>query len=66
MSASAQHPGDSRACVHVIPLNDFRPHEASAGCWCGPQPSDPTEPQVYVHRALDGREKLFTGEARLQ
>ena len=65
MSASAVHPGDERACAHVIPLQDFRQHEASAGCWCGPQP-DPEAPCVWVHRALDGRELIERGERAIQ
>ena len=65
MSASAQHPGDEHACVHVIPLYDFRDHEPSAGCWCGPQVNS-VEPRVLVHRALDGRELIERGERAIQ
>jgi hypothetical protein len=65
MSASAQHPGDSECLCHVIPLQDFRPHEASAGCWCGPRPL-PDAPSVYVHNALDGRELIERGERAIQ
>ena len=65
MSASAAHPGDECARCHVVPLGGFREHELSVGCWCGPQ-ALPDAPQVWVHRALDGRERYESGELRLQ
>lgn len=41
--------------LHVIPVDDLRPHTASADCWCSPTllRSEP----VYVHHSADGREK---------
>ena len=65
MSASAAHPGDSEAECHIIPLGDFREHEVSCGCWCGPEPH-PEYPDVMLHRALDQRERYERGELRLQ
>lgn len=41
--------------IHVIPLGDFREHEASLSCWCH-------EPGLIVHRAMDGREAFESGE----
>ncbi len=47
---------------HVLPLDDFREHVARRDCWCCPIES---EPYVWLHRALDGREKFETGERKL-
>jgi hypothetical protein len=41
--------------MHVIPVDDLRPHIASADCWCSPV-REPDVP-VYVHQAADGRDK---------
>lgn len=42
---------------HVVPGNDRKEHCASALCWCEPE-FDPDAPGlVYVHNALDGRDK---------
>ena len=50
--------------IHVIPLNDLREHEASNECWCNPQDSV-SEPGIWVHSALDGRELYETGQKLL-
>lgn len=65
MSGSAAHPDDSGALCHIIPLGDFREHELSCGCWCGPAPVE-DHPEVWVHRAMDQRERYQSGELRLQ
>lgn len=65
MSATVACPGDDEVMCHIIPLWDFREHEASCGCWCHPQPAE-GYPEVMVHRALDGRERYESGELRLQ
>lgn len=65
MSGSALHPDELLARAHVIPLDDFREHECSTGCWCHPRPL-PDAPEVYVHRALDGRELYAEGKRMLQ
>jgi len=44
-----------RLPMHVIPVDDLRPHIASADCWCSPV-REPDVP-VYVHQAADGRDK---------
>lgn len=47
------HPTD----IHVMPLEDYRPHDPSLSCWCRP-----TEEELdgyghaVLHVALDGRE----------
>ena len=65
MSATAEHPDEDSVRCHIIPLYDFREHEPSCGCWCGPQPL-PDCPEVWQHRAMDGRERYESGELRLQ
>lgn len=41
---------------HVIPRGDFREHKASRECWCKPFQDD-EEDNVYIHNALDQRER---------
>lgn len=50
---------------HVIPLNDYRPHEVSMECWCRPTRDFEYE-EVIIHNALDGREQYESGELKLQ
>lgn len=50
---------------HVIPVNDYREHEAKRTCWCNPTEDD-VEESVVKHHALDGREKYESGELKLQ
>lgn len=47
---------------HVIPLNDLREHEESAGCWCEPVVNDDG---VLVHNAADKRELYERGERKV-
>lgn len=50
--------------LHIIPVNDLRPHTALCGCWC--RPTEDTEAQgVWLHHALDGRERYESGELSL-
>ena len=53
------------SALHVIPLNDLREHEVKVGCWCHPTEDD-TTPDLWIHHALDGRERYETGELKLQ
>lgn len=62
LAAAADEP---RCAVHVVPLGDLREHEPSVRCWCRPA-EEFDEPDVWVHRALDGRERYERGELRLQ
>lgn len=41
--------------LHVIPMDDLRPHDTSRACWCAPTQDD-EEPAVWVHHSMDGRE----------
>jgi hypothetical protein len=41
--------------VHVIPINDLRPHEESLACPCRPR-RNVGQPNVVVHNSFDGRE----------
>lgn len=50
---------------HVIPMGDLRDHEPSCDCWCRPAADTECE-WVFVHNALDGREKYESGELPLQ
>lgn len=51
--------------LHVVPMGDLREHECSCTCWCRPTEDEDT-PGLWVHHALDGREKYETGELKLQ
>ena len=46
--------------VHVLPLDDLRPHEELTECWCRPR----LDEGVCVHNALDQRESYETGERK--
>ena len=48
-------------CIHVVPVNDLREHEAEVTCWCRPTEDDET-PGLFVHHNMDGREQFETGE----
>lgn len=44
---------------HIYPLDDLREHVTDGGdCWCHPEIDD----ELIIHRSLDGREKIETGE----
>lgn len=49
--------------LHVIPINDLRPHstDSDAQCWCNPTED---EPGVIVHNSMDDREQFETGERK--
>lgn len=49
--------------VRVLPINDLRPHQHSAECWCHPNTD---EFGVEVHNSLDGREHVENGTRRKQ
>lgn len=40
--------------IHVMPVDDYRPHEFTRQCWCYPEVDDEN---VVTHIALDRREK---------
>lgn len=42
--------------VHVMPVNDLRPHYVSRACWCHPTED---EEDVWLHFALDGRSEAL-------
>jgi hypothetical protein len=47
--------------MHVMPVSDLRPHEASPACFCHPTDDE----GVWVHNSVDGREhgEAFTAAA---
>jgi len=47
--------------LHVLPLDDLRPHIEDEGCWCNPTEDD----DVWVHHSLDRRED-YEGSRRKQ
>ena len=51
--------------LHVVPIDDLRPHECAADCWCRPT-QDTEREDVFLHHALDGRERYESGEIPLQ
>ena len=50
---------------HVLPVNDLRDHNADQRCHCHPR-QDTEEPRVWIHNALDQRERYETGELKPQ
>ena len=52
---SAFNVPDESSHMHVIPMDDLRPHHTSSDCWCAPTRDD-DEPSVWIHHSLDGRE----------
>lgn len=56
------HTHPQYAQLHVIPLNDLRPHDDVPTCWCVPY----LDEDVYVHNALDRREEVEFGERMIQ
>ncbi len=48
---------------HVYPVNDLREHETEGvPCWCNPTYDE--EDDLYIHNALDQREKYESGELK--
>jgi hypothetical protein len=47
---------------HALPIDDLRPHDESAGCWCRPF----LDGEVLVHNAMDSREQVERGETLKQ
>lgn len=45
---------------HVIPLDDYKPHVESAGCWCMPDKDDEVD-DLLIHHNMDGREDFENG-----
>jgi hypothetical protein len=46
---------------HIIPDDDFRPHDVELDCWCHPQ-EDFDVSGVFIHQSMDGREAFESGE----
>ena len=48
---------------HVLPVNDLKAHDMSAGCWCRPRLDEgivqEEEREVYVHNSYDRREHTY-------
>jgi hypothetical protein len=56
------HPLD----IHVMPLEDLRPHGPVRHCWCRPEDGEVDGyGQVVIHKSLDGRERYESGELLL-
>jgi hypothetical protein len=47
--------------LHVVPLDDLRPHVESDICWCNPTDDD----GLWVHHSLDRREEYERGEREI-
>ena len=45
--------------IHVIPARDQKEHLLTPNCWCAPYIDLDADCEVYVHNALDGRDKRF-------
>lgn len=49
---------------HIVPLDDYRPHQVIDGCWCGAQCVEDGDLSYIEHFSMDGREPYETGERR--
>lgn len=47
---------------HVYPVNDWREHDITPGCWC--RPAQDEESGVYIHHSMDGREDFEEGRRK--
>ena len=65
MTSSAVHPSDDAVLCHIVPLGDFKEHELTMACWCRPGLHEDYS-DVAIHNAMDQRERLESGEIRLQ
>jgi hypothetical protein len=43
-------------CVHVIPLDDLKPHVEQGDCDCRPERVSDYARDLFVHNSYDGRE----------
>ena len=51
--------------MHVVPVDDLREHESSRHCWCRPVEHE-EQPGLWIHNALDQRERYETQELKPQ
>lgn len=42
--------------IHVLPVNDLKPHSESRSCWCRPALKREGRGVLVVHNSADGRE----------
>lgn len=42
--------------VHVLPVNDLKPHLESEACKCAPRVEEVGNGRVVIHNSYDGRE----------
>ncbi len=54
MSAWAAYE-DQAGAMHVLPMDDLKPHVLGDGCWCKPTPEDDRS-DIVVHHSMDRRE----------
>jgi hypothetical protein len=49
-------PSGPRGFIHVVPVDDLRPHKLLPRCWCGPTLERQINGTLVTHNAEDGRE----------
>lgn len=54
-AAYSAHGGE----IHVIPVDDLRPHVRDRRCWC--RPEEDAGDGIWAHNSLDGRERIEVG-----
>lgn len=54
--------------LHVIPVNDIKPHEELSTCHCGPRLIMENGEMILIHKSFDGREanEFSIGEVALR
>ena len=53
-------PVSCKEFIHVLPVNDLRPHveEGATQCWCKPDTAEYETCYLVVHHSADGRELI--------
>jgi hypothetical protein len=49
--------------IHVVPVDDLKPHAISALCFCNPTPDEESD-NVWIHHAMDQRELYEEGKPK--
>lgn len=42
--------------IHIIPINDTKPHVEESTCECGPKLEVENGEMIFIHNSFDGRE----------
>lgn len=43
--------------MHIVPTGDLKEHVGTSSCWCNPYLDAEADFPLFIHNALDGRDK---------